>query len=102
MWIQQVEDKFVAIAYNPEKNVSMVMSKPRTSYDETLQWVRGWCGTFCPLPAWIMMKTNQNSSWIDELIKWENTHPEYKPFKEDKDSQRQQNQKETYWNYVFH
>ena len=43
-----------------------------------------------------MMKTNFNSSWIDELIKWENAHPEYQPFKEDKDSQRQQNQKETY------
>ena len=51
MWIQQVNDKFIAIAYNPEKNVSMPMSKPRTSYDETLQWVRGWCGTFCTLPA---------------------------------------------------
>jgi hypothetical protein len=34
--------------------------------------------------------------WIDELIKWENTHPEYQPFKEDKDSQRQQNIKENY------
>jgi hypothetical protein len=34
--------------------------------------------------------------WIDELIKWENTHPEYQPFKEDKDSQRQQNTKENY------
>jgi len=51
MWIQQVNDKFIAIAYNPEKNVSMPMSKPRTSYDETLQWVRGWCGTFCVLPV---------------------------------------------------
>jgi hypothetical protein len=51
MWIQQVNDKFIAIAYNPEKNVSMPMSKPRTSYDETLKWVRGWCGTFCVLPA---------------------------------------------------
>jgi hypothetical protein len=49
MWIQQVNDKFIAIAYNPEKNVSMPMSKPRTSYAETLNWVRGWCGTFCPL-----------------------------------------------------
>jgi hypothetical protein len=37
-----------------------------------------------------------NTSWTDELIKWENTHPEYKPFKEDSDSQRQLNQKETY------
>jgi len=44
----------------------------------------------------IMKKTNSNSSWIDELIKWENAHPEYKPFKEDEDSQRRQNQKETY------
>ena len=43
-----------------------------------------------------MMKTNSNSSWIDELIKWENADPEYQPFKEDKDSQRQQNQKEDY------
>ena len=55
MWIEHVkgdgegDDKYVAIAYNPEKNVSMVMSKPRTSYSETLNWVRGWCGTFCPL-----------------------------------------------------
>jgi len=38
----------------------------------------------------------EQCSWIDELVKWENTHPEYKPFKEDKDSQRQQNLKETY------
>ena len=43
-----------------------------------------------------MSKTNSKSSWIDELIKWENAHPEYKPFKEDKDSQRQQNLKENY------
>lgn len=34
--------------------------------------------------------------WIDELIKWENAHPEYKPFKEDSNSQRQQNSKENY------
>ena len=43
-----------------------------------------------------MSKTNTKSSWIDELIKWENAHPEYKPFKEDKDSQRQQNLKENF------
>jgi hypothetical protein len=43
-----------------------------------------------------MTQTNSNSSWIDELIRWENTHPEYQPFKEDKDSQRQQNTKENY------
>jgi hypothetical protein len=43
-----------------------------------------------------MTETNSNSSWIDELINWENAHPEYKPFKEDKDSQRQQNIKENF------
>ena len=41
-------------------------------------------------------KQTQHSSWIDELIKWENKHLEYKPFKEDKDSQRQTNLKDTY------
>jgi hypothetical protein len=51
MWIQDLGGVYVAVAYNPHKDVSMVMSKPRTSYDETLQWVRGWCGTFCVLPA---------------------------------------------------
>ena len=40
--------------------------------------------------------TDKQSSWIDELIKLENSHPEYKPFKEDKDSQRQQNLKENF------
>ena len=40
--------------------------------------------------------TDKQSSRIDELIKWENSHPEYKPFKEDKDSQRQQNLKENF------
>ena len=34
--------------------------------------------------------------WVNELVKWENTHSEYKPFKEDKDSQHQQNTKENY------
>ena len=38
----------------------------------------------------------KEEEWIDELVKWENTHPEYKPFKEDKDSQRQQNLKENF------
>jgi hypothetical protein len=51
MWIQQVDDKFVAVAYNPRKDVSAVMSNPRTSYDETLQWVRKWCASFSILPA---------------------------------------------------
>lgn len=36
------------------------------------------------------------TSWTDELIKWYNTHPEYEPFKEDEDSQRQFNSKENY------
>ena len=55
MWIQQVTDpdqecghQYVAVAYNPEKNVSMVMSKPRSHYD-TLQWIRKFCGSFCIL-----------------------------------------------------
>jgi len=38
----------------------------------------------------------KEEEWVYELIKWENAHPEYKPFKEDKDSQRQQNSKENY------
>ncbi len=37
-----------------------------------------------------------HEDWIDELIRWENAHPEYKPFQEDKDSQHQQNLKENY------
>jgi hypothetical protein len=51
MWIEHVkgdgggDDKYVAIAYNPEKEVSMVMSHPRSHYD-TLQWVRKFCGSF--------------------------------------------------------
>jgi len=55
MFIQQVtsewqecDHKYVAIALNPETNKSMVMSKPRSHYD-TLQWVRRFCGSFCPL-----------------------------------------------------
>jgi hypothetical protein len=55
MWIQQLGDAdcgnhYVAIAYNPRKDVSMVMSKPRTSYHETLQWVRKFCASFSLLP----------------------------------------------------
>jgi hypothetical protein len=55
MWIQEIDDgsdifKYVAIAFNPEKNVSMVMSNPRGYYD-TLLWVRKWCGTFSILPV---------------------------------------------------
>jgi hypothetical protein len=55
MFIQQVTPEnqecghqYVAIALNPEKNTSMVMSKPRSHYD-TLQWVRKFCGSFCIL-----------------------------------------------------
>jgi len=55
MFIQQVtpewqdcDHKYVAIAFNPETNKSMVMSHPRSHY-ETLQWVRRFCGTFCIL-----------------------------------------------------
>ena len=33
----------------------------------------------------------KQEEWNDELKRWENTHPEYQPFKEDSDSQRQQN-----------
>jgi hypothetical protein len=51
MWLQKVgKNLYVAIAYNPEKNVSMPMSKPR-SYAEAMAWAQGWCGTWCPLPA---------------------------------------------------
>ena len=32
----------------------------------------------------------KQEEWNDELKQWENAHPEYKPFKEDFDSQRQQ------------
>ena len=55
MWIQEIDDgsdifKYVAIAFNPEKNVSMVMSNPRSHYD-TLLWVRKFCGSFSILPV---------------------------------------------------
>jgi len=45
---QECDHKYVAIALNTETNKSMVMSKPRSHYD-TLQWVRKFCGSFCPL-----------------------------------------------------
>ena len=56
MWIEQITDKecdnlFVAVAHNPRNGSTMEMSNPRTSYHETLNWVRNWCGTFCILPA---------------------------------------------------
>ena len=37
----------------------------------------------------------KQEDWNDELMRWENTHPEYNSFKEDFDSQRQQHQKDT-------
>jgi hypothetical protein len=56
MWIEQSGDEnkgysYVAVAHNPRNGKTMEMSNPRTSYRETLEWVRGWCGTFCVLPA---------------------------------------------------
>ena len=52
MFIQQVtpehqecDHKYVAVAYNPDNNTSMVMSNPRSHYD-TLQWVKRYCGSF--------------------------------------------------------
>ena len=58
MWIEQIGDndcdnKYVAVAYNPEKNTSMVMSNARTSYQETLNWVRMFCGSFSILPSFL-------------------------------------------------
>ena len=38
----------------------------------------------------------KQEEWNDELKRWENTHPEYEPFKEDSDSQRRQ-QQELVW-----
>jgi len=38
----------------------------------------------------------KQEEWNDELVRWENTHSEYNSFKEDSDSQRQQNLKENY------
>lgn len=57
MWIEEIDDgsdifRYVAIAHNPEKNVSMVMSNPRSHYD-TLLWVRKFCGSFSILPVWL-------------------------------------------------
>ena len=54
MWIEQITDKecdnlYVAVAHNPRNGSTMEMSNPRTSYHETLNWVRGFCGTFCIL-----------------------------------------------------
>jgi hypothetical protein len=50
MWIEEVTNgegsyKYVAVAHNPEKNESMVMTDVRSYYD-TLLWVRKFCGSF--------------------------------------------------------
>jgi hypothetical protein len=51
MWIQEVgKNLYVAVAYNPERNSSMVVSNPRC-YNDTLDWVCRWCGTFSILPT---------------------------------------------------
>ena len=47
-------------------------------------------------------KVLKQEEWNDELKRWENAHPEYKPFKEDPDSQRQQNQQNTGDNHDGH
>jgi hypothetical protein len=54
MWIQEIEEapdcySYVAVAYNPRKDSSMVMSNPR-GYFDTLQWVQKFCGSFSLLP----------------------------------------------------
>jgi hypothetical protein len=41
MWLQEIGDNlFVAVAYNPDKDVSMPVSNPR-GYTEALNWARG-------------------------------------------------------------
>lgn len=54
MWVVEMEEsrdiyKYVAVAYNPRNNESMVVSNPR-GYRDTLQWVRNYCASFCLLP----------------------------------------------------
>jgi len=80
MWIEQITDKecdnlYVAVAHNPRNGQSMEMSNPRTSYHETLNWVRGYCGTFSILPAWLMMtQTTLTFEEIDALLKFIEFH----------------------------
>lgn len=33
-------------------------------------------------------------TWVEERMRWENAHPEWRPFTEDADSQRQLNAKD--------
>jgi hypothetical protein len=52
MWIEEVgKNLYVAVAYNPEEDKSMTMSNPR-GYFDTLDWVRGWCGSFSIVPTY--------------------------------------------------
>jgi hypothetical protein len=56
MWIQEIEEspdcyRYVAVAYNPRKDATMVMSEPRC-YADTLNWVRSFCASFCILPEY--------------------------------------------------
>jgi hypothetical protein len=56
MWIQEIEEapdvyRYVAVAHNPRKNTSMVMSNPR-GYVDTLHWVQKFCGSFSILPQY--------------------------------------------------
>ena len=37
----------------------------------------------------------KQEDWNDELMRWENAHPQHQQFKEDSDSQRQQNKEVT-------
>lgn len=56
LWIQEIEESpdcysYVAVAYNPRKGESMVVSEPRC-YADTLQWARKFCASFCILPEY--------------------------------------------------
>ena len=54
MWIEEIQEtedayQYVAVAHNPRNGHSMVMSHPR-GYQDTLQWVSKFCGSFSILP----------------------------------------------------
>lgn len=51
MWLEPFDGKYVAVAYDPRNRESMVMSHPRT-YEDTLQWIRKYCCSFCFLPEY--------------------------------------------------
>lgn len=59
MWIEEIEESpdcysYVAVCYNPCKDVSMIMSNPRC-YADTLNFVRSWCNSFCILPEFSIL-----------------------------------------------